>query len=582
MSALHPKLRLRGPAGPPGRTLAPMATLLVALLVPAVAASAAGTAVGSLDPAFGTNGAVRIANPQGDPSLTSELHVLGNGRILALLPGDPTVVARYLPDGALDPAFGTDGRVVLGSDLRMDAMTVDGRGRILLVGSRSGAGEEPDVAIARLLSGGGLDQDYGTNGIALITRPEIAERGCGAAISARGRLLVAAVGLDDRGTSDPDDDRSVATFMQLGNRGRLNATFGGDGIVRIAATGARCDLFPRGDGSIVFGGPPQGPAWFGKRCAVGRLLEDGTPDASFHGDGVRPLVPSTGSATRCATAVQPDGKIVVALRTARTRKTGFDMEVVRLRAGGSIDTSFGRRGRVRVDGLGSDDTPVALLADASGITIGSTSAGLGREHDVALTRLKDDGTIARAFGIEGHIAHDVGRSLGGPSGKDRLLDVVEHGDGLALLGVGPRPGRVRALLRLGPASLDSLRPTSRLGHPRDGRTYGQLGVRTLRGSASDPLSGVARVEVAIRQTLTNGTCRWLGRRGGFAERACDRPQWLDAEGTLSWTFAIPRVLPESVGVVKSYRAYSRATDGAGNVERRLQRGRNANTFEIRN
>jgi hypothetical protein len=163
-----------------------------------------------------------------------------------------------------------------------------------------------------------------------------------------------------------------------------------------------------------------------------------------------------------------------------------------------------------------------------------------------------------------------------------MLDVVEHADGLAVLGIGPRPGRIRALLRLGPASLDTDRPTSRIGHPREGRTYGQLGVQTLRGSAVDPLSGVARVEVAIRQSLTNGDCRWLGRRGGFAERACDRPQWLEAKGTLSWLFTLSRVLPESVGSIKSYRAYARAVDGAGNVERRFQRGRNANTFEVRN
>jgi hypothetical protein len=42
------------------------------------------------------------------------------------------------------------------------------------------------------------------------------------------------------------------------------------------------------------------------------------------------------------------------------------------------------------------------------------------------------------------------------------------------------------------------------------------------------------------------------------------------------------VLPESVGAIASYRAYARAFDGAGNVERRFQRGRNANTFEVRN
>jgi len=561
--------------------LAAVTFAVLALVAGATPALGAGVSVGSLDPGFGVSGAVRIGNPNADPSLTAELHALADGRIIVLLPGDPTVVARYLPDGSPDPSFGGDGRVTITS-IRADAVTVDGQERLLLVGSKVDASGDVDVAIARLFPGGGLDGEYGTNGIARIATPELVERGCGAAIDANGRLLVSAAAVDDRGTADADDDRSLATFLMLGNRGRLNETFSGDGVLRIGTTAARCDLFPQPDGSLVFAGPAQGPAWFGARCAVGRLHGDGTPDTTFHGDGVRAVVPTEGSATRCATTVQPDGKIVVALRTARSRATGSDIELVRIRPGGSIDTSFGRRGRARIDVLGSDDTPIALVADTAGITVASTSAGLGRDHDVTLIRAKDDGSVARAFGIRGRIAIDVGQALGAAAGSDRAIDVVEHGDGLAVLGIGPRPGRVRALLRLGPASLDADRPSSRIGHPADGRTYGQLGVQTLRGSASDRLSGIARVEVAIRQLLTNGTCRWMGRRGGFVDRACDRPQWLPARGTLSWVFPLRRVLPESIGVIKSYRAYARATDGAGNVERRFQRGRNANTFEVRN
>ena len=564
------------------RVAAPLAVVLLTGALAPDAASAAGSAIGSLDPSFGDEGGVRIGNPDGDPSLTADIHVLADGRILVLLPGDPTAVVRYLPDGKLDPSFGGDGRIVLDASLRADALTVDTNGRILLAGTRVGAGDDQDVAITRLFAGGGVDREYGSGGVALIDDPRISERACGAAIAASGRLVVAAAGVDPGPTDDRGDDRTFATFLQLGNRGRLTPDFGGDGIVRLASTAARCDLFPQPDGSLVFGGPPQGPAWFGARCAVGRLLESGRPDTGFHGDGVRSLVPSSGSASRCATTVQPDGKIVVALRTGRTRKTGFDIELIRVRPGGSIDTSFGRRGHVRVDLFGSDDTPVALLADADGITLGTTSAGVGREHDVALARLRPDGTTARAFGVGGRLALDVGQALGGRWGDDRLLDLTAHRDGLALLGVGPRPGRVRGLFRLGPHALDGERPTSRISHPRDGRTYGQLGVRTLRGSASDTLSGIARVDVAVRQRLADGRCRWLTRRGRFEPGGCDRPRWLQADGASSWWFEVPQVLPESVGGIASYRAYARAVDGAGNVERRFQPGRNANTFEIRN
>jgi uncharacterized delta-60 repeat protein len=563
------------------------ATVAVAIVAGSLAltssvAWASGTAIGSLDPSFGAGGGVRIGNPDGDPSLTVDVHALADGRVLVLLPGEPTSVLRYLADGSLDPSFGGDGRVELDPELRADAFTVDPSGRVLLVGTRLGADGDHDVAITRLFPGGGVDRDYGSGGVALIQTRAISERGCGAAITAAGRLVVAAAGVHPGPTDDPADDRTLATFLQLGNRGRLTTEFGGDGIVRLDSTAARCDLFPQPDGSLVFGGPSQGPAWFGSRCAVGRLLPGGRPDPDFHGDGVRALVPTTGSASRCATTVQPDGKIVAALRTAKTRSTGFDVELIRVRPGGSIDTSFGRRGHVTVDLFGSDDTPVALVADVDGITIGTTSAGIGREHDVALARVRLDGTTARAFGVGGRLGLDVGQALGGRIGDDRLVDLAGVGDGLAVLGVGPRPARVRGLFRLGPHDLDRELPSTEISHPADGRTYGQLGVQAFRGSASDALSGVVRVEVALRQTLANGRCRWLGRRGGFDAGGCDRPGWLRADGTFSWLFELPRVLPESVGAIASYRAYARAFDGAGNVERRFQRGRNANTFEVRN
>jgi hypothetical protein len=244
--------------------------------------------------------------------------------------------------------------------------------------------------------------------------------------------------------------------------------------------------------------------------------------------------------------------------------------------------SFGRRGRATIDLFGSDDAPVALLADGGGLTVGTTSAGLGRDHDVALVRVKDDGSIARPFGIDGRIALDVAQTLGGAAGGDRLLDLVPHDDGVAVLGIGSRPARVRGVFRLGSHALDSRPPTSRIGHPRDGGSFGQLGVQTVRGSASDRLSGIRRIEVAIRQSLTGGGCRWLAARGGFVDRACDRPVWHTTDGSVSWLFELRRVLPESVGSIKIYRAYARATDGARNIERRFQPGRNATTFEVRN
>jgi hypothetical protein len=40
-------------------------------------------------------------------------------------------------------------------------------------------------------------------------------------------------------------------------------------------------------------------------------------------------------------------------------------------------------------------------------------------------------------------------------------------------------------------------------------------------------------------------------------------------------------LQPSRGTIETYTAFSRATDGAGNKEQRFEKGRNANTFDIK-
>ena len=99
-------------APPPVRNLRPLhtraaaAVALMALALTASPAYAGGADIGSLDPAFGAGGVIRITNPDADPSLTADLHVMPDGRIAVLVPGDPTTVLRFLQDGTPDTSFG--------------------------------------------------------------------------------------------------------------------------------------------------------------------------------------------------------------------------------------------------------------------------------------------------------------------------------------------------------------------------------------------------------------------------------------------------------------------------------------------
>ena len=131
---------------------------------------------------------------------------------------------------------------------------------------------------------------------------------------------------------------------------------------------------------------------------------------------------------------------------------------------------------------------------------------------------------------------------------------------------------------------ESIEPQSRLHHPRQGRKYerGDVRLREIHVFTSDEGgSGVVRSELALRRNLKNGKCAWWTRKGWTAGD-CDAARWVKLS-TYEPDFFYYRLkaLPPSVGgKVKSYTAFSRAVDGAGNVESGLVRGRNANTFEV--
>jgi Calx-beta domain len=143
-------------------------------------------------------------------------------------------------------------------------------------------------------------------------------------------------------------------------------------------------------------------------------------------------------------------------------------------------------------------------------------------------------------------------------------------------------------------------PYSQFHHPKHGWTYfpGRFGQRSYRriaevhvftGDEGTPISGVARVKIALRKKLKSGACAWWNG-DEFGRRACWNEDWV-SEGIGSYEenffyFRLQRQmggkrLTPSIGTrVRNYTIYSRAIDHNGNVETRRQQGRDANTFEV--
>lgn len=140
---------------------------------------------------------------------------------------------------------------------------------------------------------------------------------------------------------------------------------------------------------------------------------------------------------------------------------------------------------------------------------------------------------------------------------------------------------------------ETQRPETKFHHPRHGHSYRasdwrvQIAWHIFARDAGG--SEVGKVQVALRKKMKSGSCSWLTRTG-FTRRPCTSKRWLTVQDRTQltqhpyqWIYVYdpkPQLRP-SVGTnIRNYKIYSRATDGANNVENSFAPGRNANTFEV--
>lgn len=131
---------------------------------------------GSLDTSFGTVG--KVVTQFGTREEGAEEWYAGagwvtiqrDGKIVAAGRVDKSfALVRYLPDGRLDPSFGTEGKVTtrLGTDPEIEDephdMAVQADGKIVVVG-RTWQPYTNDIAVVRYNPDGSLDSTFSTGG----------------------------------------------------------------------------------------------------------------------------------------------------------------------------------------------------------------------------------------------------------------------------------------------------------------------------------------------------------------------------------------------------------------------------------
>ncbi|WP_329619154.1 calcium-binding protein [Streptomyces sp. NBC_01255] len=555
MTRTHPRpARRRRTTRGRAAASAALATALV-LALPGAAAAAPG----DLDPTFGPDG--RVTTPFPGYAEGRDIARQADGKlVVAGLSEGGFALARYLPGGGLDPGFGTGGLVTSafgGGAHTANAVAIQpADGKIVVAGTTEVIAEEGGgccfFSVARYLPDGTLDPDFGDGGLVRVEEFGGSADGADVAVQSDGRIVAAGKGggggfalvrLDTDGTLDPTlggDGAVVAGFtpsspqeaggiarsMALQPDGRVvsvgyvgNTAFD-IGVVRYLPDGSLDPGFS-GDGMVSadFGGTEFGHAVAvqpdGRILAAGsggagfallRYHADGSPDAGF-GTGGRTSVAFPGDGgTAYAMALQQNGKIVLAGGADDPNSSeANDFGLARFHPNGTVDTGFGGDGFV-VTGFGDFDEARSVLVQPDGKIV---AAGYGAGFAFALARYQGgDATTpppphadlsvttstTAAVSIGDRVSYTLtvsNRATSTATATGITLTDTLAGAGVTLTSATPAQGTCTTTATRATCSLGSLAPgaSTTLTLTAEPRSTGTLThTATVAGTPSDPVT----------------------------------------------------------------------------------------------
>ncbi len=339
---------------------------------------------GSLDTSFGTAG--KVITPFGSTNdKAAAVAVQQNNKIVAA--GHSSVssiynfaLARYNPDGSLDTSFGSSGKVYTDFYSAMgaaNALAIQPDGKIVAAGY-SNNGSFDVFALARYNPDGSLDAAFDTDGKVRTDFGPWPSYCHALAVQKDGKIVAA-------GTVN--NTIFGFALVRYNTDGSLDTSFGVTGkvITFLGANSAKSNaVVIQEDGKIVAAGYRNTGS--DEVFALVRYHADGSLDSSFGTSGTGSVLTPIGSGNSraCAAALQSDGKIVAA---GYSDTVSFDNFVlVRYNSNGTLDTSFGTDGIV-IQGIGPGDSRAnALAINPDGMIIAGGEASNAVNSDFALAR----------------------------------------------------------------------------------------------------------------------------------------------------------------------------------------------------
>jgi uncharacterized delta-60 repeat protein len=350
---------------------------------------------GTIDSSFGTHGKVTTGFSGMAYSLPYGIALQSDGKIVesgSCFNGSVWFfcIARFNPDGSLDPSFGSGGKVteqINGNSSFGESVTIQSDKKIVVVGSATISGLNR-FALLRLNQNGTPDSGFGAGG--MVTTAIGSTNDAAYAIALQGDGKIVAAGNSNNGTNL---DFALARYNTDGS---LDSTFGTGGKVTTDFSGD--DYIPTGgvavqsDGKIVAAGNTHNTDF-----ALARYNTDGSLDSTF-GMGGKVTTAIGLHAGGLGVILQADGKPVV---------VGFSYDgsthhfaLARYNTDGSLDSGFGTNGMTTTL-IGQDSSGYGLALQADGKLVATGDSDNGSNTNFALTRYNTDGTLDQGFGPNG-------------------------------------------------------------------------------------------------------------------------------------------------------------------------------------
>lgn len=322
-------------------------------------------------------------------------------------------VAAVLPasatDTSLDPSFGDTGKSLFLDDAAVAELHVDGNS-VLALGYEVARNK---LFVARLDDVGQLVPGFGNQGVKHIQigrdTSQDAFLNPGLSVDASGRILIVA------------QSSKEITVVRLTADGALDTSFSQDGRKTLPGRARVLDSNPvvltDSDARIMVGamvrlagGPSDLHVW--------RLLDAGTPDVSWSGDGMR-TVDRANVEWFDAMTVDAHDRVLI----ASSPSVALAAHVYRLRPNGTWDTAFGDNGDVRFRLKRRAPTYAFALAVTEGeITVAAASP---TDNLFGAVRLRPSGEFDRSYGDAGVISINCTRGCDPNSGAvDRGIVVI--------------------------------------------------------------------------------------------------------------------------------------------------------------